>query len=47
MIAIPFFFFLILYFLRKEKRTDEENLYLLFVSGAFFADLYFVFVLRT
>ncbi len=46
MIAIPFFFFLILYFLRKEERTDEENVYLAFVSGAFLADVYFVFFLR-
>lgn len=43
MIAIPFFLFLILYFLRKERRTREEDLYLAFVTGAFFADIYFVF----
>jgi hypothetical protein len=42
-IAIHFFFFLILYFLRKEERTLEENIYLLFVIGAFIADLFFVF----
>jgi hypothetical protein len=46
MIAIPFFFLLILYFLRKKERTDEETLYLAFVTGAFFADVYFVFFLR-
>ncbi len=47
MIAIPFFFLLILYFARKQERTEEETVYLLFVIGAFLADVYFVFFLRT
>jgi hypothetical protein len=43
MIAIPFFLLLILYFLKKERRTREEDVYLAFVLGAFVADIYFVF----
>ena len=43
MIAIPFFLWLVLYFLRKPTRTTEEWILLLFVAGGFVADLYFVF----
>lgn len=45
-IAIPFFFLIFLYFLRKEERTDEETVYMLFIGGAFIADIYFVFLYR-
>lgn len=43
MIAIPFFLWLLLYFLRKPTRSTEEWILLLFVAGGFIADLYFVF----
>ena len=44
MIAIPLFLWLVIYFLRKDKLTDEEKVLALFAAGGFIADLYFVFI---
>ena len=44
MLAIPFFLWLIIYFYRKERLTDEEKILALFAGGGFIADLYFVFI---
>jgi hypothetical protein len=44
-IAIPFFFWLVIYFYKKKILTDEEKLLALFCLGGLVADLYFVFVL--
>jgi hypothetical protein len=41
-IAIPFFFWLIYYFYKKDKLTLEEHILFLFVIGGFIADIYFV-----
>ena len=42
MIAIPFFFWLILYFYNKDKLTWEEKFLFLFVVGGFIADIVFI-----
>jgi hypothetical protein len=42
MIAIPFFFWLILYFYNKDKLTWEELILFLFVIGGFIADIFFI-----
>ena len=44
MIAIPLFLWLVIYFLRKDKLTDEEKVLAIFAGGGLFADLYFVFI---
>jgi len=46
MIAIPFFFWLVIYFYKKEMLTDEEKILAVFCFGGLVADLYFVFFLR-
>lgn len=49
MIAIPFFFWLIIYFYKRYNTsglTDEEKILALFCLGGFFADVYFVFFLK-
>lgn len=43
MLAIPFFFLLILYFYKKPALTYEERVLFLFCIGGFLADIYFVF----
>ena len=42
-IAIPFFLMLIVYFYTKKNKNDIENIFLLFSTGAFIADVYFTF----
>jgi hypothetical protein len=42
MIAIPFFFWLILYFYKKNQLTCEEKILFLFVVGGFIADIVFI-----
>ena len=43
MIAIPLFLWLLIYFLRKDKLTDEEKVLTFFAAGGFIADVFFVF----
>jgi len=44
MIAIPLFLWLLIYFLRKDRLSDEETMLAIFAAGGFIADLYFVFI---
>jgi hypothetical protein len=47
-IAIPFFFWLVLYFYKRYKNsgfTKEEKILALFCLGGLIADLYFVCIL--
>jgi len=46
MLAIPFFLWLVVYFYKKENKTDEEKILGLFCLGGFIADLFFVFWLK-
>ena len=43
-LAIPCFFALILYFMRKDALTEEEKVLFAFSITGFFADVFFVFV---
>ena len=42
-VAIPFFFLLVIYFGKKPVLTEEERVLFLFCVGGFLADVYFVF----
>lgn len=45
-LAIPFFLWLVVYFYKKEDKTNEEKILGLFCLGGLIADLFFVICLK-
>ena len=46
MLAIPFFLWLVVYFYKKENKTDQEKILGLFCLGGLIADVFFVCFLK-
>jgi hypothetical protein len=46
MLAIPFFLWLVIYFYKKENKTDEKKILGLFCLGGLIAYIFFVFFLK-